>query len=273
MGEYQIYDFTTGSFDNETIWRINVYPKGIREKCKDYLGLCMQVYSNLPIRGSYKFYLIDGLGRKKYEESFDQIFQECNKDTGYGSCYFAPRDEVFDVKNSLLVNDTLTLAGEVIFDKELNFSTKSSMEQESKLLKELFSNRTFADVEIKIKDRSIKAHKVVLAKCSRVLREKLINENSNTLELDNSLDFDVVEDLVNFLYDEPMNKLQKNALTLLMLADQYQIDKLKKHCEKHLYIQLKSANVLDTLLSAVEHYAQELESQCLEFIVRYKKSS
>jgi speckle-type POZ protein len=140
------------------------------------------------------------------------------------------------------------------------------MPENAYILKKPFNQRCFTDLEIKIKNRSLEAHKVFLASSSSVLRKRLWkNQQSNVLEL-NDLDFEVAEQMINFVYDGKVERMEKYSKELLMVSEQYGMKHLKKYCEKYFFENLNVKNVFETLRLSIKYRALELRRECLDII-------
>jgi hypothetical protein len=85
---------------------------------------------------------------------------------------------------------------------------------------DLLADRKFPDVTIKINDKSIKAHKIILANASWRLRHMMLkDENLKVLAIDD-LDFEVFEEMLNFIYEDEVINMEKHATSLLEAANQ-----------------------------------------------------
>jgi hypothetical protein len=167
----------------------------------------------------------------------------------------------------LLKDNTLTLAGEIKIVNKSKFVIEDKEFKEADQLHQIFHKRSFTDLEIKIKRRSLKVHKVLLAASSSVLRERLLKlrQDKNVLEL-NGLDAEVAEEMINFIYDGKVQNMEKHSKELLMVSERYGIERLKKFCEKHFFDNLSIENVFETLRLSIKSNGDELKKECLEFI-------
>jgi hypothetical protein len=78
--------------------------------------------------------------------------------------------------------------------------------------------RLLPDFTIKVKDEEIKIHRLLLAEASEVFLEKCLDlGNPNTLEI-NDLEFEIVREIVNFIYDGRVGNIADNAESLLKAA-------------------------------------------------------
>jgi hypothetical protein len=86
--------------------------------------------------------------------------------------------------------------------------------------KEIMQKRLFSDLTIKVKDHSqeIRGHKLLLSDASPVFYEKLVKSQSTDYMHIDDLTFDIVKDMVNFIYDDKVQNLKDKAESLLQAA-------------------------------------------------------
>jgi hypothetical protein len=213
----------------------------------------------------YKISIIDELGNEKHTYSSSDIFDAENDNSGFN---LISRAELFNEKNGLLKNNTLTLAGEIRILNKSKFVTDVAKSEEMDQLHQMYQERSFTDLKIKVKDRSLKVHKVLLAASSSVLRRRLLRLKEGTaLEL-NDLDAEVAEKIINFIYDGKVKDMVKHSKELLMASEKFGMKHLKKYCEKYFFENLSIENVFETLKHSlsIEYRAYELKKECLESI-------
>jgi hypothetical protein len=173
---------------------------------------------------------------------------------------------LFAKNSGLLKNNTLTLAGEIRILNKSKFFVEVEESTETNQLKMMYQERSFADLEIKVKDRSLKVHKVLLAASSSVFRQSLLElPEGSALEL-TDLDFEVAEEMINFVYDGRVKENGKHSKQLLMVSEQFDMRRLKKYYEKYFFENLSVENIFETLKLSVKSNAQELRKECLGFI-------
>ncbi len=124
----------------------------------------------------------------------------------------------------------------------------------------------FTDLEVKVQEKSIKVHKILLIASSSIFAEKL-RENQYVLELDD-MEFQVAEELINFIYDGEVKDMEKYAKPLLETADKFGIKTLKVYCENFLCNNLCVLNAIGTLKLSAKCHAEELKEACVDFIQR-----
>lgn len=278
IGEYVTFDTYHSSDETKRDWYLTIFPKGEKEEDKDFLSVFLWIAHEVPVRVQCKISVIDQTGSEKHTDSLDRIF---SPDTGHGWPRLVPRDLLFNLENGLLDNGNLTFAVEIQFDKVSKFATDDSALHSSIKLQQICRNKFFTDVTIKVQGKSIEAHKFLLAESSLVLYSRmLLHKNQNILELD-GLDFEVVQEMINFIYEDRVLDLKKNVDALLTAALQYKMERLRKYCEKYLYENLTTENALATLKVAkkgdrnVDRNVdrkkcadKELREECINFIAK-----
>jgi hypothetical protein len=221
------------------------------------------MFNNLPCYAFFKFSIIDELGNEKYTYSSSDHFDE---DDDEWEIDLIPRAELFDKKNGLLKDNTLTLAGEFKILNKSKFVVEDAESEEVDQLHYIYRERFFTDLEIKVKDRSLKVHKVLLAASSSVLCQRLLKlKEGSALEL-GDLDAEVAEEMINFIYDGKVKEMEKHSKELLVASEQYDMKRLKKFCEKYFFENLSIENAIETLKLSIKNKAEELKKECLDFI-------
>ena len=120
----------------------------------------------------------------------------------------------------------------------------------------------YTDVTIVSADKEFKAHKVVLATQSAFfeigLEERWKKDGAHRVEM---LDVpaDTMDTILMYMYTGKVMNIDKSALDLLPKADEYQLEGLKFMCEEALSKTLTAQTVIDVLLLADTHNAQNLK--------------
>jgi hypothetical protein len=132
------------------------------------------------------------LGDKTHTKSCSYHFDGKNR-FDYCEINVISRAELFDKKNGLLKDNTLTLAGEIKIVNKSKFVVENLELKKANQLHQIYREKVLTDLEIKVKDRSLKVHKVLLAASSSVLRQRLLKlKEGSALEL-GDLDAEVAE--------------------------------------------------------------------------------
>jgi speckle-type POZ protein len=245
-------------------WILQLYPKGDTEENIEFMSVYLWIGFDVPVRVQCSIGVLNRDGNLMTSKTTDLIIEP---NTGTGWSQFISREQLFNKDNGLLENNTLTLAVDIEFTKMVKFATadKSPLESSSKL-EQICRNRFFTDLTIKVQDKSIRAHKLLLAENSLILYSKLLlHENQNVLELDD-VSFEIAQEMINFIYDGKVQDMEKNVDALLEAAHTNGIVRLKKFCEAYMFEHLSSENVHKTYKLAEQCIADELRMECVDFI-------
>jgi hypothetical protein len=247
--------------------KLCVYPNTYYENFenKDQVIIVLGWKKSNPCHASFNFSIIDELGNEKHTKSGNCNFDGKNR-FDYCEINLISRAELFDKKNGLLKDNTLTLAGEIKIVNKSKFVVENLESKETDQLHQIYREKVLTDLEIKVKDRSLKVHKVLLAASSSVLRQRLLElPEGSALKL-NGLDAEVAEEMINFIYDGRVKDMEKHSKELLVASEQYRMERLKKYCENYFFENLSDDNVFKTLKLSIKTKAEELKEECLEFM-------
>lgn len=175
---------------------------------------------------------------------------------------------------NILRNDSMTFRAEITYNEQL--IERLVPAADSSDFQRLFERELFTDVLIKVRDEGglkwheIRAHKALLIARSSVfeamLTRDMIEKRRNEIEI-SDLDFDVVKELLGFIYTGFVGNLEKYAIDLLLAADKYDLQQLGLLCERYLARNLNIRNVLDVLLTSTLLNLVDLKECCFELIV------
>ncbi|RVE58033.1 hypothetical protein OJAV_G00205020 [Oryzias javanicus] len=115
-------------------------------------------------------------------------------------------------------------------------------------LKELLNENKLIDCTLKVEDRSIPCHRLILAACSPYFRELFFSMDGKEVEtkevvLEN-LDPNVMELVVNYLYSAEIDIYDSNVQDILALANRFQIPSVFTVCVNYLQKKLTMKNCL-----------------------------
>lgn len=77
--------------------------------------------------------------------------------------------------------------------------------------------------------------------------------------------------LLEFIYSDQLNDLASvdQAIDVLVAANKYGLDRLKRLCEKYLVALIDLENVIELLYLSDMHQAVELKRMCINFTMQY----
>ncbi|XP_062537360.1 speckle-type POZ protein-like isoform X3 [Armigeres subalbatus] len=194
-------------------------------------------------------------------------------------------DKYFDIHKLLqspeqCSNDTLTLQCEVkaLVDSS-NISGKgqgfraASFCLPLKNLDERFGgflqSEKYTDVVIIVQNREIKAHKFMLASQSIVFEAMLdsdMTENHQNRIIICDFEYEVIEQMLLYIYTGKVPKLKSLADRLLVAADKYALDHLKVMCEQALCAGLTTNRAIELLALAELYNASQLKRLVTQYL-------
>ena len=224
---------------------INLYPNGRNEEEGGYVSLFLRNDNSFQLEVMCDFIL--GI-KNSFKHSFG--YNKVNPNSGYGFPKMYSHEQI--LSKNVLEADTLEILAVITFKgkvKNINMNLDEDKDSEpapTKVGQDLFKAfeaQDFCDFEIVCGDKVIKCHKVVLASRSPVFKAMLLHnmEESNQQKVEpKNFDFDTMYLVLKFMYkgDIETNLLDKHAESIFMAADYYEIDDLKKSCERVLMTQV-----------------------------------
>ncbi|XP_015908467.1 speckle-type POZ protein [Parasteatoda tepidariorum] len=139
-------------------------------------------------------------------------------------------------------------------------------------LRHLYLERKFTDVQLSVGDGIFPAHRNVLSARSPVFQamfEQDMCESKNGVVHITDIDSNTLDRLLMFIYSDTLDDLEcESAFQLYSAAEKYFVEKLKVECEKLLIRKLSSERVLEILLFADLHNAENLKSKAEECVVK-----
>ena len=150
----------------------------------------------------------------------------------------------------------------------------------SKVLEDARHNDRYTDVTLVTEGKEFKAHRLVLASQSPFFETRLekrwTDQGGTKIEM-TDVSADIMDAILAYMYTGKVVNIDKTAYNLLPKAEQYQLEGLKVTCEEVLSKTLTAQTVIDYLILADTHNAQNLRQSCLSFIAgnitEVKKSS
>merc|ERR1739844_324708 len=117
----------------------------------------------------------------------------------------------------------------------------------------LFKAKEFADAKIFCDGKTFECHKSVMACQSDVFAAMFSNSmteaNSGVVKIDD-FDAEVIETMIDFIYNDEIQEKKKITADLLRAADKYNLADLVEVCVEHLKSSFSMDSVLDVLVVA-----------------------
>lgn len=267
------------SEENNTLtWCLKVSPQGIDEDSAGHVSILLLLVcgGETGVRAKFKISILNAAG-KEAVTSKSPLAVTFTEEKPWGCSNFVRRDVLFHEANGLLPDDKLTLVCEVavfsefvnapVQDSALTISVPKSRLKDD--LGKLLENELFSDVTLVVNGGELRAHKNVLAARSPVfasLFRSNPDEEPTRLTIPD-VDYDVMRELLRFIYTGQPLDLSGVAKDLLVAADFYELNRLKVMCEDALCSSLSIENVVDMLKFANDHKAEQLKAEIFAWIV------
>ncbi|KAJ8680893.1 hypothetical protein QAD02_016680 [Eretmocerus hayati] len=250
-----------------------VYPGGDQKSSKGYVSIFLRFLSNTKASITFQLSIIDQDGIKKSSNSrstntYDLISQP-QKHT-FGESRF--------VESSWLLSNVLQSTNDrlIVLCEIFNVNASDSLYEVEKLRTygKFLNNEQFSDVKIIVDNKTIYAHKIVLATGNEVFSTMIKGDSkvdgNDVINIEDT-EYEVVVELIRFIYTGQVHNIEKMAKKLIIAADRYGVIQLKYKCEKYLCPFLSPDNVLDYLKLADTYGLDELKSRAISFFVTYRK--
>lgn len=114
-------------------------------------------------------------------------------------------------------------------------------------LKELLNENKFVDCILKVGDRSLPCHRLILAACSPYFRELYFSDDGKEMDKEyvmENLDPTIMEMIVNYLYSAEIDITDDNVQDILAVANRFQIPSVFTVCVNYLQKKLSPGNCL-----------------------------
>uniref|UniRef100_A0A1I8BPF6 BTB domain-containing protein n=1 Tax=Meloidogyne hapla TaxID=6305 RepID=A0A1I8BPF6_MELHA len=187
--------------------------------------------------------------------------------------HIQPSDEIQLLLNLTIVSDTITKNSQNVISPAVPEPRPSEL---AKDLEQMFGDTRHSDFTIICdgdkEHRELPAHKVVLGARSPVFAamfEPHTEEAQKSEVHYNDIDFEVMREMLFYIYSGTAPLLQQMALDLLAVADRFQLIGLKEMADQVLRNGLCVDNVCRNLVLADMHNALELKQDALRFIAQY----
>lgn len=290
IGDYvESPKFTTRSISGGIQWHLRLYPKGDKEATKNCFSLYL--YADKEFKAVASFKLLNDKGKvlttsNLSESVFGDNSGEAGTYPGWGFERFVKPDFILDPANGILIDNKITIACEITRaaheEKEADQdSTLEKVKETDNILQRLeeidkydalINDGKFSDVSLVSEGKALKVYKGILAKSSTVfaamfgaeMKEKL----ENTVEIAD-IKYDVLVEMVRFVYSGKVNNIDTIACELAAAADKYAIHGLKAMCEETMCKNLSVDNVVEYLDFADKYRMDKLKKKSIEFSVAH----
>ncbi|XP_062537353.1 speckle-type POZ protein-like isoform X1 [Armigeres subalbatus] len=240
-------------------------------------GVYLVVQTGQPVEAELSISILSSTGKKQNTHKFAAREFPHNQEIGFEN-YFNLHELLLN--QELTTNDTLTLHCEVkALVDSFNISGKGQGVQAAsfclplKNLDERFEgllqSERYTDVVIVVQNRELKAHKFMLASQSIVFEamfESDMREKQESRIIISDLEYEVIEQMLLYMYTSKVPKLKSLADRLLVAADKYALDDLKVVCEQALCEDLTTNRAIELLALAELYNASQLKIHVTQFL-------
>ncbi|KAK0083982.1 hypothetical protein PV325_007825 [Microctonus aethiopoides] len=141
--------------------------------------------------------------------------------------------------------------------------------------KNFLTSPDLSDMTIVINEKRIPVHKIILAACSPVFLAMFkadMTESLNKQVIITDIEVDIMEKVIKFMYTGVIDPIPtfNDLLSILEVADKYEIKILKELCEKNLSENRTIDNVLKILERASLYGVPQLIETLISFMVETK---
>ncbi|XGW13158.1 hypothetical protein V3C99_013636, partial [Haemonchus contortus] len=254
-------------------FRIRLHPQGNKESNKDFSFFqCFSNQTNVQFKAKFKFTVFNS----RNEEIPTTVYTGTQQLHGYFEyirrdlliSHVHPSDELQLVLNMTVTFDTVTRTSQA--PKTLGPPEPKPAEV-TKDLESIFKDAKLSDFTIVVGDKEIPVHKVVLSARSPVFAAMLEphteEAKTNRVVLED-IDYEVMHELLMYMYSGRSPNIQQMGLELLAAADRFQLPGLKDMAD-HV---LRSGLIVDTackfLVYADMYNSAELKNEAVKFIAQ-----
>uniref|UniRef100_A0A146LWB8 Speckle-type POZ protein n=1 Tax=Lygus hesperus TaxID=30085 RepID=A0A146LWB8_LYGHE len=270
------YIMSEGS-EMETHWLLGMYPNVIGKDHDKYVSLYLSMEScnGDSIVVSYAISIIN---RKNVICKTRQDKSTFKSKHVQGFVEYVKRSELLDEDGELLVNDRLKIICEIrVVESAYKYTEKPKYERTNYIpvreayneYWQLYIDKRLVDTTITVKTTEFQVHRLVLAAHSQVFdsmfSHNMIESSTNRVTI-HDCEPEVFAELLRFVYTKRVENVKEVARGLLICADKYDLEQLKKVCETSIGEELTRNNAVDILILADTHNSVRLKSKALDYI-------
>eukprot|EP01121_Diplochlamys_sp_Union-15-3_P007517 TRINITY_DN1914_c0_g1_i1.p1 TRINITY_DN1914_c0_g1~~TRINITY_DN1914_c0_g1_i1.p1 ORF type:complete len:223 (-),score=44.20 TRINITY_DN1914_c0_g1_i1:7-675(-) len=129
----------------------------------------------------------------------------------------------------------------------------------------------FSDVELKLDNYVIPAHKVILYARSEFFRtifDSSFKEREEKQIPLMEINLSIFEDILKYIYTNLSSVDAESIVDLLMASDRFLLEDLKRRIEKDLEEAFSLENIVDILMISEQSSSPRLKRACIEFIAQ-----
>ena len=169
---------------------------------------------------------------------------------------------------ALTIQVLVTLTDKKYYSQHTDISIVGNIINNYNHMKWSFDDARFTDCIIRVQNKILKVHKVILASASEVFRKMLADSSDNAIEL-SDVDFEDVSDIVAYIYTGTATDFRSRTSKILVAADCFGMRNFVGECVYELQCRFTPANIANSLCLAgnLTSYGHNLlKTACIEFI-------
>ncbi|KAJ4777612.1 BTB/POZ and MATH domain-containing protein 2 [Rhynchospora pubera] len=271
--------FTIGGYN----WTIDYYPDGDMKGAERFAIFIIVPISNvkdLAVKLNFTMLAHDGKSSSNYEYP-TKIVPNIHEHPKYYLKKETLEASKFLKGDSFRIRFTIEIIKEGPLEKTVHYSRDDEVTASNLSLVSLLETGEGADVSFIVGEDIIRAHKYILAARSRVFKAQFFGpmegKKKGSIKV-KDMEASIFEAMLHFIYSDSeslpvFDEVEGNrpatvalAQHLLVAADMYGLERLKRVCEKKLYEFLDVDNLATTLALAVQHYCSDLKDACMHFV-------
>ena len=262
--------------DKVTRWFLKLYPKG-GDDDPDYIVVDLHSMNDFEVRANADVSVLAPIIQEKnkddYSVNLDGVYK--GDGDGWGGTLLK-----IDDCSEILPDGNLTLLCKLeVYGQDKNLIESQHNELDDKCfskvnqqLGDLCGDKTFSDVKVMCEKEVFHCHRAVLSARSPVFKAMFqsgMSEN-RTGEVDiEDVKAKVVSEMLHYIYKGRVSSqdvLKEMAKELLVAADKYQLDLLKKLCEVEIRSSLDESNCIELLIFSDTYQAKLLKKGALQSV-------
>lgn len=185
---------------------------------------------------------------------------------GRGFPNYIKRDFLLD---KMKTGNTLIITCKISINADNNDEIVEPKRRLSVDLGALLESDKFGDVVFKLGNRTIRAHRVILASRSSVFaamfKTEMKEQTTNAVTIQD-IQPEVFDELLRYIYTDKVDSLDSMSFELYAAADKYDLQGLVSLCRTYLLRNLSADNVLETLVCADQRGDNDMKSRALNFL-------
>ncbi|XP_032456544.1 speckle-type POZ protein B-like [Nasonia vitripennis] len=262
-----------GKVAQQVDWHVKLFPNGRTHEERDFISIYLK--SSTKVQASCSFTLFNRVGEVDFiienKNSKVEIFPSENS---WGDAKFTRVESIkkcgtSDNRHIVSVVCRLTIIPQNEVSK-LEHRDGYKKVRFSDRFEDLYESKKFSDVSLISEGKTVKAHKVILANGSAVFNTMfdadMMEKQRNTVVI-NDIKYDVLVELLRFIYCGRIHNIDELAFELAIAADKYAVDDLKEVCEETIAKNLNNGNAIACLKLSDKLNMDLLQRKALEFIV------